>query len=241
MIFQYSRNTILIATISCIVSAGCVGVGSGPANLSIADTAPTDSAAGETAAKPIVRSQSGVDYGSNWGGTSVSVGTDATRYPMPVSGKSPSGRANRTQTVGTTVNDGSYNTQAQFTNPYSAARGSQVWPETTTPSRPPPPTGYGGSVQSQGGGLQPPPAVQPPNSGWDVTVPRVSQLPEGPFPPSVNNGRPEVSSGLQQNEPMPVSPPIGDWPQAFGPLQTPAPPGGIVPPSQQFADIIVNV
>ena len=183
---------MLIATLSCIILAGCVGVGSGPVNLSLAEISPPDGSIGEAAAKPIVRSQSGVDYGSNWGGTSVSVGTDAPRYPMPVSGQSQSGHVTLGSPTGTLL------------------------PSTSG-------------------------AAPATNSGWDAAVPRVSQLQENPFPPSVNNGQPPVTSGQLENNPLPAPPPIGGWPQAFGPPQGPAVPGGIVPPSQQFADIIVNV
>ena len=216
MNIQYSGNTTLIVTLSCIISAGCVGVGSRPVNLSLAEISPPTGRVGETSAKPIVRNQSGGEYGSNWGGTSVSAGADASRYPMPVSGPSLTGQANRAQPIGTTGGDTSYHSQAQFTNQQSAVQGNQAWPAPTSPSRPTPP------------------------AGWDATVPRVSQLQEGQFPPPVNNG-PLPLTPAPQNESVPISPPIGGWPQAFGPPQAPTVPGGIVPPSEQFADIIVNV
>ncbi len=200
---QQVGSTVLLGTLACILLAGCAGVGSRPVQLSLAEPAPrpagqlaasTKAKDGETAANPVVRSQSGGEYGSNWGGNSGSAGTDATRYPMPVSGQT-----RQAVTSATTGYDNSYNSQAQFTNPNAAAQGSQLWPATGRSAPPPPPVGYA-----------------PANSGWDATVPQVSQLPETalPTPPPANYGQPPVNTGQPQYDPPP--PPIGGWPQAFG-------------------------
>ena len=75
------------------------------------------------------------------------------------------------------------------------------------------------------------PAVTPPL--FQGNLPQ-STLPPGNPPPS----------GISQTVPPQagtISPPIGGWPQAFGTPQPPGTPGGMIPPSQQFADVIVNV
>ena len=91
------------------------------------------------------------------------------------------------------------------------------------------------------------------DGNWQTTTPPIGQSPPGGIPPRTAQGEfpqavptqsnaPPTYGGLPASSQPDITPPIGDgWPQAFGAPQPPGAPGGIVAPSQQFADVLVNV
>ncbi len=159
----------------------------------------------------------------------VAQGSQAWATPQPT-------LSQQTQQYGTSVPASSY--QAPPPTGYPGAPG-YVGPSSPQSVAPPQTPGYPqGAIpqqiptpQAASAQMSPVSPVQTPTSFANAT----------PSPASAANATTQTVPAQPGSNPYSGQPAIGGWPQAFGQPQPPTPPGGLVPPSTRFADLMVNV